>query len=113
MFIMKTSINDRQLKSLLKETVTEVIEERREIFYDIFSDVLEDIAILNAIKEGEKSKPVDKKKIIQNKGLTRMRSGSTTENNPDQSSLLLRACKIKRTTCSGGNGGMRNRITPH
>jgi hypothetical protein len=62
---MKTLINERKLKSLLKETIAEVIEERREIFYEIFSEALEDIAMLNAIKEGEKSKPVGKNKIIQ------------------------------------------------
>ncbi|MBN1902155.1 hypothetical protein JW926_12595 [Candidatus Sumerlaeota bacterium] len=62
---MKTLLNDRQLKTLLKETMAEVIEERREVFYDIFSEALEDIALLNAIKEGEKSKPVGKNKIMQ------------------------------------------------
>ena len=62
---MKTLIDERHFKSLLKESVSEVIEERKDMFYDIFSDALEDLALLNAIKEGEKTKPVKKEKIMQ------------------------------------------------
>ncbi len=45
-----TAIEERRLKVLLKDTVVEV---------------LEDMAMLRAIRDGEKSRPVSRKKIFQ------------------------------------------------
>jgi len=45
-----TAIEERRLKTLLKDAVTEV---------------LEDAAMLRAIQSGEKSKPVSRAKIFQ------------------------------------------------
>ncbi len=60
-----TLVDEKKFKNLLKEAIIEVLEERKDIFYDLFSEVIEDIALVNAIKEGEKSKSVSRGEIFK------------------------------------------------
>lgn len=60
-----TVIEERRLKVLLKDAVTEVLEERQDILRAAVQESLEDAAMLRAIQTGEKSRPVSRTKIFQ------------------------------------------------
>ena len=59
-----TATEERRLKILLKDAVTEVLEERQDILRAALQESLEDMAMLKAIQDGEKSPPVCRKKIF-------------------------------------------------
>jgi len=48
------SLDEKQFKKLLKQTLIELFDERRDIFSDIVAEALEDIGLANAIREGRK-----------------------------------------------------------
>ena len=60
-----TATEERHLKALLKDAVTEVLEERQDILRAALQESLEDMAMLKAIQDGEKSPPISRKKIFQ------------------------------------------------
>jgi len=60
-----TVVEERRLKVLLKDAVTEVLEERQDILRAAVQESLEDAAMLRAIQAGEKSRPVSRNKIFQ------------------------------------------------
>jgi hypothetical protein len=62
---MEASLDDAKLKALLKETLVELLEERREEFSELLLEALEDLALSRAIREGEGSGLVDKKEILK------------------------------------------------
>ena len=50
-------VTDKEaLKTLLKEALAETLEERRDLLRDVLAEVLEDIALVSAIREGQKTK---------------------------------------------------------
>lgn len=60
-----TATEERRLKVLLKDAVTEVLEERQDILRAAMQESLEDMAMLKAIQNGERSPLVSRKKIIR------------------------------------------------
>ena len=58
------SVDEKKLKDLLKETLIEVIEQKKDLFHDIVAEAIEDIAITNAIKEGESTESVSREEVI-------------------------------------------------
>ena len=60
-----TAVEERRLKVLLKDAVVEVLEERHDLLREALQESLEDLAMLRAIRDGEKSRPVSRKKILQ------------------------------------------------
>lgn len=60
-----TVTEQRRLKVLLKDAVTEVLEERQDLLRAAVQESLEDATMLRAIQAGEKSKPVSRAKIFQ------------------------------------------------
>ena len=60
-----TATEERRLKVLLKDAVTEVLEERQDILRAALQESLEDMAMLKAIQDEEKSPHVSRKKIFQ------------------------------------------------
>jgi len=67
---VETLINDARLKTLIKEAVAEVMEERKDVLRELLIEAIEDIGLVNAIKEGEKSKSISRDevfKILNNK----------------------------------------------
>ena len=60
-----TAVEERRIKSLLKDAVIEVLKERHDLLRDALQESLEDLAMLNAIREGEKSRLTSQKKIFQ------------------------------------------------
>ena len=57
------SLDEKQFKLLLKETLIELFEERSDIFSAIVVEALEDIEPANAIREGRKEDFVSKEEI--------------------------------------------------
>ena len=60
-----TATEERRLKVLLKDAVTEVLEERQDILRAALQESLEDMAMLKAIQDEEESPLVSRKKIFQ------------------------------------------------
>ncbi len=50
---MPTTVDEQQMKELIKAAVTEVLLERRDLLPDALEETLEDIALARAIAEGE------------------------------------------------------------
>ena len=48
---METIVNEMQTKTLLKQVVLELLQERRSEFYDLVLEALEEIGLANAIRE--------------------------------------------------------------
>lgn len=47
-----TLIDERQVKELFKQALSEVFQEREEWFYGLFAEVIEDYALVRAVKGG-------------------------------------------------------------
>ncbi len=60
-----TALEERRIKVLLKDAVVEVLEERRDLLREALQEGLEDMAMLKAIRDGEKSRLTSRKKIFQ------------------------------------------------
>ena len=59
------SVEEVQLKDLLKEAILELMQERRDELEEIFAEVIEDLALARAIEEGESTESVSKAEILQ------------------------------------------------
>lgn len=59
-----TSLDEKQLKELFKQAMTELLEERKDLFYDLFAEVVEDAALINAIREGETSEHTSRESVF-------------------------------------------------
>jgi hypothetical protein len=60
------SLDEKQFKILLKQTLVELFDERRDIFSAIVAEALEDIGLANAIREGRKNEFVGEEEIRAN-----------------------------------------------
>jgi hypothetical protein len=58
------SLNENQLKDLMKAAILEIIQERRDLFQDLITEALEDIAMVKAIDEGKDSETVSRETIF-------------------------------------------------
>ncbi|MCB0231515.1 MAG: hypothetical protein KDH08_02305 [Anaerolineae bacterium] len=61
---MELTLNEVQAKSLLKEIVLELVQERRDWFSEIMVEALEEIGLANAIQEGRQDQFVDEEQIM-------------------------------------------------
>ena len=61
----RASIDEDQLKEVLKKAIIEVLEERRDLFSDLIAEVIEDFGLVRAIREGEATESVSKAEIFQ------------------------------------------------
>jgi len=57
-------IERNELKGLLKESLLELLEERRDVFYDLIAEVFEDLAMVKAIQEGVNTPSVPREDIF-------------------------------------------------
>lgn len=62
---MKPSINQEQLKKVIKTALVEVLEERQDLLHDAIEDALEDVAFVRAIEEGETTELVQRKEVFK------------------------------------------------
>ena len=61
---MSTTIDQNELKNILKAAVTEVLEENRNLLREIVEEALEEIALARAIDEGLKTDPVSPTEVF-------------------------------------------------
>lgn len=61
---MTLTIDEQNMKRLLKEALLDLIEERQEFFYELFTEVIEDVGLLQAIKEGEDTEKVSRDEVF-------------------------------------------------
>jgi len=60
---MSFSISDKKIKTLMKEVLVEMLEEKNDLFYDVVITAIEDVALANAITQGREDNFVDEDKI--------------------------------------------------
>jgi hypothetical protein len=61
---MTLTIDERNMKRLLKEALLDLIEERQELFYELSTEVIEDVGLLQAVKEGEDTEKVSRDELF-------------------------------------------------
>ena len=59
------SVQEEQIKALLKQAILELLQEQRDVLYDLFAEVIEDLALANAIREGEPTDMVGKAEVLR------------------------------------------------
>ncbi len=57
-------VDTRQLKALVKEAVAEALKQHREVVYDAVAEALEDLAMVHAIREGDRGDYVSREEIF-------------------------------------------------
>ena len=58
------SLNEAQLKELLKSAVAEVLEEQRDFVKEIVEEAIEDIGLVRAVDEGIASEDVHRDEVF-------------------------------------------------
>lgn len=61
----QTMLETAQLKSLLKEALIEVLEERGDLVRGLFEEALENVAMARAIEEGKATEIVDRREVFE------------------------------------------------
>ena len=61
---MELTINEKQAKALLKEVLTELLEEERGLFFEVMLEAVEEIGLANAIREGRQNEFVSEEQIL-------------------------------------------------
>jgi len=61
---MFQTASDSELKQLLKEVLTETLNEQRELLYEVFTNVLEDVGLAKAIRKGQQTEQVDRGEVF-------------------------------------------------
>ncbi|KAM3100479.1 hypothetical protein ACKFKF_11710 [Phormidesmis sp. 146-12] len=59
------SLNQTELKEILKAAIVEVLQENREEFSELLAEALEDIGLQGAIAEGETTELVSRETIFK------------------------------------------------
>lgn len=62
---MQTTVDTGELKMLLNEAITEVLQERRDLLYDALEEAIEDMALTRAIEEGASGENVSRDDIFR------------------------------------------------
>ena len=61
---MELTIDEKQVKALLKEVLIELLEEKRDLFYEVMLETIEEIGLANAIREGRQNEFVSEEQIL-------------------------------------------------
>ena len=61
---MELSINQDQLKELIKSALVEVLEQRRDLLHDAVEEALEDIALARAIEDGAGTEIIHREEVF-------------------------------------------------
>ena len=62
---MDVHVNDTQLKSMIKESLVELLRDNREEMVELISEALEDFGLGKAIEAGRKKKYASESEILQ------------------------------------------------
>jgi len=57
-------VDSSQLKALVKEAISEALDQHRGVLYEAVAEALEDIAMVHAIEEGDQSDFVSREEIF-------------------------------------------------
>jgi hypothetical protein len=63
--ILADMTNQATLTRSLKQAITESLHDNRDAVRDLLAEVLEDVSLVNAIREGEKTKPVKRSSVMK------------------------------------------------
>ncbi len=58
------SLDETQMKDLMKTALLEIFQERRDLFQDLITEALEEMTLIKAIDEGKDSQPVSRDTIF-------------------------------------------------
>jgi hypothetical protein len=58
------TVDEQQLKMVVKEAMWELVQEKREEFSDLFGELIEDMALARASREGEASEPASLDEVL-------------------------------------------------
>lgn len=61
---MQTTIDEQQLKDLLKAAFVEVMQERPELIRNVMEETLEDIGLARAIEEGKDTGTISHEEVF-------------------------------------------------
>ena len=62
---METSINQDQLKDLIKAALAEALEEQRDLLHEVVEEALEDLTLARAIEEGESTDLIGREEVLK------------------------------------------------
>jgi hypothetical protein len=62
---MKSDLDERAFKRVLKEALSETLQEQRQLLRDVFANALEDFALAEAIREGQQSPRVSRDDVMR------------------------------------------------
>ena len=60
----QANLTELALEQALKEALVETLQEQRELLHDVFTEVLEDFALVEAIREGQKTKKATREDVF-------------------------------------------------
>ena len=58
-------MTESALKKAIKQAVIEVVREERQLLTDALVEAMEEVALLSAVRMGEKSKPVSRQAVLR------------------------------------------------
>ena len=61
---MINTMENQELKGLVKEALIEVLQDRRDLIRDVLDEALEDLGLLQAIEEGRNSQEVSREEVF-------------------------------------------------
>jgi hypothetical protein len=61
----KTVLDRASLKQALKDALVETLQEQRELFREIIAEAIEDFAMVEAIREGQRTKSVSREDVFR------------------------------------------------
>ncbi len=59
------TIDSSQLKTLLKQALIELLQEKDETLYDALAELVEEVGLVRAIQEGQDSETVDRAQVLK------------------------------------------------
>ncbi|MBP7051893.1 MAG: hypothetical protein KBE65_12840 [Phycisphaerae bacterium] len=59
------TIDSSQLKTLLKQALIELLQEKDETLYGALAELVEEVGLVRAIQEGRDSETVDREKVFK------------------------------------------------
>ncbi|OGV99764.1 MAG: hypothetical protein A2Z59_00655 [Nitrospinae bacterium RIFCSPLOWO2_02_39_17] len=62
---MESSINQEDLKNIIKTALVEVFEEHQDLLHNAIEDAIEDVALAHAIEEGEETELVKREEVFK------------------------------------------------
>lgn len=60
-----TTIENSELKGIVKEALVELLEEKKEVFREILIEVIEDYGMLKAMEEADDSEIVSEEEVFK------------------------------------------------